>query len=342
MKLVGVSKVMKLFPPVVTGPIIIAIGLCLAPSALNNCATCWPLAIVALCIVIGFNIWGKGMAKIIPILIGVIGAYIVALLLGNLAGLSFITPVDTQKIIDAAWIGLPVDWSGTVFGGVDFADTAKVTVALTTMIPIAIATMMEHIGDICAISATVGKDYINDPGLHRTLIGDGLATSLSSLFGGPANTTYGENTGVLALSRVYDPRVVRIAAYLAILFSFCPKFAAIINAMPIGIVGGISFMLYGMIASIGIRNMVEAQVDFSKSRNVIVAAVIVVCALGIKFSSGMGADVINSIDGSVNFKVGTVAISLSGLAIAAIVGIILNALFPDKDKVQSINEDIEK
>ncbi len=342
MKLVGVSKVMKLFPPVVTGPIIIAIGLCLAPSALNNCATCWPLAIVALCIVIGFNIWGKGMAKIIPILIGVIGAYIVALLLGNLAGLSFITPVDTQKIIDAAWIGLPVDWSGTVFGGVDFADTAKVTVALTTMIPIAIATMMEHIGDICAISATVGKDYINDPGLHRTLIGDGLATSLSSLFGGPANTTYGENTGVLALSRVYDPRVVRIAAYLAILFSFCPKFAAIINAMPICIVGGISFMLYGMIASIGIRNMVEAQVDFSKSRNVIVAAVIVVCALGIKFSSGMGADVINSIDGSVNFKVGTVAISLSGLAIAAIVGIILNALFPDKDKVQSINEDIEK
>lgn len=329
-KLVGVSKVMKLFPPVVTGPIIIAIGLGLAPSAINNCDTCWPLAIVALCIVIAFNIWGKGMAKIIPILIGVIGAYVVALLLGNLAGLSFITPIDTKKIADAAWIGLPVHWTGTVFGGVDFADTAKVTTALTTMIPIAIATMMEHIGDICAIGSTTGKDYINDPGLHRTLVGDGLATSLSSLFGGPANTTYGENTGVLALSKVYDPRVVRIAAYLAILFSFCPKFAAVINAMPAGVVGGISFVLYGMIASVGIRNMVEAQVDFTKSRNVIVAAIILVCALGISLSKV----------GSICFDVAGVTISLSGLAIASLVGILLNALFPDKDEMQSIDTEI--
>jgi uracil permease len=337
-KLVGVTKVMKLFPPVVTGPIIIAIGLCLAPSALNNCATCWPLAIVALVIVIAFNIWGKGMAKIIPILIGVVGAYIVALIFGNGLGLlGDAGNVDIEAIKNAAWVGIPIDWSQTIFGGVDFADTAKITTALTTMIPIAIATMMEHIGDICAIGATVGKDFINDPGLHRTLIGDGLATSLSSLFGGPANTTYGENTGVLALSKVYDPKVVRIAAYLAVLFSFSPKFAAIINAMPFGIVGGISFMLYGMIASIGIRNMVEAQVDFSKSRNVIVAAVIVVCALGIKFSSGMGADVVNSLDGTVSFHIGSLAISLSGLAIAAVVGIILNALFPDKDEVTNIS-----
>ncbi len=325
-KLVGVSKVMKLFPPVVTGPIIIAIGLGLAPSAINNCSSCWPLAIVALCIVIAFNIWGKGMSKIIPILIGVIGAYIVALLFGNVAGLSFITPVDVQKISDAAWIGFPIEWAETVFGGVNFADTAKVTTALTTMVPIAIATMMEHIGDICAIGSTVGRDYINDPGLHRTLVGDGLATSMSALFGGPANTTYGENTGVLALSRVYDPRVVRIAAYLAILFSFCPKFAAVINAMPVGIVGGISFVLYGMIASIGIRNMVEAQVDFTKSRNVIVAAIILVCALGISLS-----DV-----GSISFKISGLTISLSGLAVASLVGIILNALFPDKDETQDI------
>lgn len=340
-KLVGVAKVMKLFPPVVTGPIIIAIGLCLAPSALNNCATCWPLAIVALVIVIAFNIWGKGMAKIIPILLGVVGAYIVALLLGNWAEVSWITPVDTAKIADAAWIGLPIDWSQTVFGGVDFGETAKITTALTTMIPIAIATMMEHIGDICAIGATVGKDYINDPGLDKTLIGDGLATSLSSLFGGPANTTYGENTGVLALSKVYDPRVVRIAAYLAILFSFSPKFAAVINAMPFGIVGGISFILYGMIASIGVRNMVEAQVDFQKSRNVIVAAITVVCALGIKFSAGMGADVVNSLDGTVSFDVAGVTISLSSLAIAALAGILLNALFPDKDEVKSVEMNTE-
>ena len=326
-KLIGVSKVMKLFPPVVTGPIIIAIGLCLAPSALNNCVTCWPLAIIALAIVIFFNILGKGMTKIIPILLGVVGAYLIALIFGNGFGVSWITPIDTDSIAKAAWIGFPIDWSQTIFGGVDYADTAKITTALTTMIPIAIATMMEHIGDICAIGATVGRDYINDPGLHRTLIGDGLATSFSSLFGGPANTTYGENTGVLALSKVYDPRVVRIAAYIAIVFSFCPKFAAVINAMPMGIVGGISFILYGMIAAIGVRNVVEAGVDFQKSRNVIVSAVIFVCALGINFSDA----------GAATFTVDGVTISLSGLAVAALVGIILNAIFPEKDEVKSID-----
>lgn len=337
-KLVGVKKVMKFFPPVVTGPIIIAIGLCLAPSALNNCATCWPLAIVALAIVIIFNIWGRGMAKIIPILIGVVGAYIVALIFGN--GFNLLGEagkVDIQAIADAAWIGLPIHADKTIFA-LDWGNTSAIIFAVTTMVPIAIATMMEHIGDICAIGATCGKDYINDPGLHRTLMGDGLATTLSSIFGGPANTTYGENTGVLALSRVYDPKVVRIAAYLAVLFSFSPKFATIIQAMPAGIVGGISFMLYGMIAAIGVRNMVEAQVDFKKSRNVIVAAIIVVCALGIKFSSGMGADVLSGVDGAVSFNVGSVGISLSGLAIASIAGIILNALFPDKDEVKDVTE----
>ena len=261
------------------------------------------------------------MAKIIPILLGVIGAYIVALIFGNLLHVQGITPIDTKMISEAAWIGLPVDWSRTVFGGVNFSDAAKITTALTTMIPIAIATMMEHIGDICAISATTERDYINDPGLHRTLLGDGLATSLASLFGGPANTTYGENTGVLALSKVYDPRVVRIAAYIAIVCSFSPKFAAIINAMPMGIVGGISFILYGMIGSVGIRNMVEARVDFQKSRNVIVAAIILVCALGINFSNA----------GAAKLTIAGVTISFSGLAVAAVVGIILNALFPDKD-----------
>ena len=326
-KLVGVSKVMKLFPPVVTGPIIIAIGLGLAPSAIQNCATCWPLALVALGIVIAFNIWGKGMAKIIPILIGVVGAYLVSLVFGNLLGLEFIAPIDLDKIANADWFGLPVIWDNTVFGGVDITAVEKITTALTTMIPIAIATMMEHIGDVCAIGATVGKDYINDPGLHRTLVGDGLATSLSSLFGGPANTTYGENTGVLALSKVYDPRVVRIAAIFAIVFSFSPKFAAVINAMPIGIVGGISFVLYGMISSIGIRNMVEAKVNFTKSRNVIVAALILVCALGISLSSV----------GSVSFSIAGVSFSLSGLAIAALVGIVLNAIFPDKDDYYQVN-----
>lgn len=336
-KLVGVKKVMKFFPPVVTGPIIIAIGLCLAPSALNNCATCWPLAVVALVIVIFFNIWGRGMAKIIPILLGVIGAYLFALIFGNGLGLlGEAGQVDLKAISDAAWIGLPVHMDETIFA-IDWNNSSAIIFAITTMVPIAIATMMEHIGDICAISATVGKDFINRPGLHRTLLGDGLATTLSSIFGGPANTTYGENTGVLALSRVYDPRVVRIAAYLAMLFSFSPKFAMIIQAMPSGIVGGISFMLYGMIAAIGVRNVVEAQVDFKKSRNVIVAAIIVVCALGIKFSSGMGADVLSGVDGAVSFSIGVV-ISLSGLAVASIAGIILNAVFPDKDEVNDVTE----
>lgn len=337
-KLVGVKKVMKFFPPVVTGPIIIAIGLCLAPSALNNCATCWPLAVVALVIVIFFNIWGRGMAKIIPILLGVIGAYLFALIFGNGLGLlGEAGQVDLKAISDAAWIGLPVHMDETIFA-IDWNNSSAIIFAITTMVPIAIATMMEHIGDICAISATVGKDFINRPGLHRTLLGDGLATTLSSIFGGPANTTYGENTGVLALSRVYDPRVVRIAAYLAMLFSFSPKFAMIIQAMPSGIVGGISFMLYGMIAAIGVRNVVEAQVDFKKSRNVIVAAIIVVCALGIKFSSGMGADVLSGVDGAVSFSIGGVVISLSGLAVASIAGIILNAVFPDKDEVNDVTE----
>lgn len=337
-KLVGVKKVMKFFPPVVTGPIIIAIGLCLAPSALNNCATCWPLAVVALVIVIFFNIWGRGMAKIIPILLGVVGAYLFALIFGNGLGLlGEAGQVGVKAIADAAWIGLPVHMDETIFS-IDWNNSSAIIFAITTMVPIAIATMMEHIGDICAIGATVGKDFINRPGLHRTLLGDGLATTLSSIFGGPANTTYGENTGVLALSRVYDPRVVRIAAYLAMLFSFSPKFAMIIQAMPSGIVGGISFMLYGMIAAIGVRNVVEAQVDFKKSRNVIVAAIIVVCALGIKFSSGMGADVLSGVDGAVSFSIGGVVISLSGLAVASIAGIILNAVFPDKDEVNDVTE----
>ena len=337
-KLVGVKKVMKFFPPVVTGPIIIAIGLCLAPSALNNCATCWPLGVVALVIVILVNIWGRGMAKIIPILLGVVGAYLFALIFGNGLGLlGEAGQVDVKAIADAAWIGLPVYMDETIFS-IDWNNSSAIIFAITTMVPIAIATMMEHIGDICAIGATVGKDFINRPGLHRTLLGDGLATTLSSIFGGPANTTYGENTGVLALSRVYDPRVVRIAAYLAMLFSFSPKFAMIIQAMPSGIVGGISFMLYGMIAAIGVRNVVEAQVDFKKSRNVIVAAIIVVCALGIKFSSGMGADVLSGVDGAVSFSIGGVVISLSGLAVASIAGIILNAVFPDKDEVNDVTE----
>lgn len=313
-KLVGIKKVMKLFPPVVTGPIIIAIGLGLAPSAINNCTTNWTLAIITLALVIIINVFAKGMLKIIPILVSIVGAYIIAVVVGNGFGVQSFA-IDFAQVKDASWIGFPIEWSSTVFGGVK--DASLSINAIIAIMPIALATMMEHIGDMSAISATCGKNYIANPGLHRSLMGDGLATTMSSLFGGPANTTYGENTGVLALSKVYDPRVIRLAAYYAIIFSFCPKFAALIYSIPASIVGGISFVLYGMISAVGVRNVVEARVDFSKSRNTIVAAVILVLALGLTAGA--------------TFTVGKITVTITGLALAAIVGIILNAIFPGKD-----------
>ncbi|MGN0707978.1 MAG: uracil-xanthine permease family protein [Faecalibacterium sp.] len=304
----GIRRIMKFFPPVVTGPIIIAIGLILAPSAISNCTTNWLLALVALGTVIACNIWGKGMIKILPILIGVLVSYAVALVTGA---------VNFDPIREAAWLGLPLHKEAMGLFAID--GSPEFISALFTIIPIALATMMEHVGDIAAISATVGHNYINDPGLNRTLLGDGLATTLAGLLGGPANTTYGENTGVLALSKIYDPRVIRIAAGFAIVLSFSPKFEAVINTIPTAIIGGISFVLYGMISAIGVRNVVENRVDFTNSRNLIVAAVILVSALGF-----------NSV-GGLTFAIAGVSINLSGLAIAAIVGILLNALLPGND-----------
>ncbi|GKI15424.1 uracil permease [Oscillospiraceae bacterium] len=297
----GVRRIMRFFPPVVTGPIIIAIGLILAPSAINNCTTNWLLAIVALAVVVGCNIWGKGMIKILPILLGVLVSYAVALVTGA---------VDFTAIREAAWLGVPVH--GSALAKFDIS-------AILTIMPIALATMMEHIGDVAAISATTGKNYIRDPGLNRTLLGDGLATTMAGFLGGPANTTYGENTGVLALTKIYDPRVMRIAACFAVVLSFSPKFEAVVNTVPSAIIGGVSFILYGMISAIGVRNVVENQVDFTRSRNLIIAAVILVSALGF-----------NSL-GGLTFAVGSVTISLSGLAIAAILGILLNAVLPGND-----------
>ena len=308
----GVGRIMRFFPPVVTGPIIIAIGLILAPSAISNCSTNWLLAAVALGVVIICNIWGKGMVKILPILLGVIAAYLVALVTNA---------VDFTAVAQADWIGLPI--KKEAMGLFAFDGSSRLISAILTIVPIAIATVMEHIGDMAAISATTGKNYIRDPGLHRTLLGDGVATSLAGLLGGPANTTYGENTGVLALSKVYDPLVVRIAAVFAILMSFSPKFDALINTIPAGIVGGISFILYGMISAIGVRNVVENQVDFTNSRNLIIAAVILVSALGF-----------NSV-GGLTFG----PVTLSGLAIAALLGILLNAIIPGNDyRFDKVNE----
>ena len=307
-KLVGVNRVMKFLPPVVTGPIIICIGLSLAPSAVSNASGNWLIAFVALAVIIIFNIWGKGMFKIIPILMGVVVSYAAALIFNALG----MTNADGSAILDftniasAAWVGIP-----------KFSICKFNISAILVMAPIALASMMEHIGDMSAISATVGENFIEDPGLHRTLIGDGLATSLSALVGGPANTTYGENTGVLELSKVHDPKVIRIAALYAVILSFIPKMAEVIGSMPSAIIGGVSFMLYGMISAIGVRNVVENHVDFTKSRNLIIAGVIFVCGLG--FSNGL------------TFTVAGTDITLTSLAIAAIAGILLNAILPGND-----------
>ena len=311
-KAFGTSKVMKFFPPIVTGPIIIAIGLNLSQSAINNCAANWWIAVLAIVVVIACNIWGKGMIRIIPIIMGVIVSYAVAAVTGN---------VDFTPVKEAAWIGFPIHYESTVFSVLKGGDTSLLITAAITIMPIALATMVEHIGDMSAISSTVGKNYIKDPGLHRTLLGDGLATMLASLFGAPANTTYGENTGVLSLTKVYDPAVIRIAAVFAILFSFSPKIEAVISCMPTATLGGVSLVLYGMISAVGVRNVVENQVDFAKSRNVIIAALILVLSIGINFSAA----------GAISFSIGAVTVNLSGLAVGALTGIILNAVLPGKD-----------
>ena len=304
----GTRKVMRFFPPVVTGPIIIAIGLILSGSAIQNCSQNWPIALVAIAVIVIANIWGKGMVKIVPILLGVLASYIVAIVFGK---------VDFSTVRDAAWIGLPFKWEDTAIAVFRSPDWGLIVASIIAILPISLATMVEHIGDMCAISSTTDRNYLEDPGLHRTLMGDGLATAIASLFGAPANTTYGENTGVLNITKVFDPRVIRLAAIFSILLAFCPKFAALIGAMPAATIGGVSLILYGMISAVGVRNIVENRVDFTQSRNVIIAALILVLAVGIKYGA--------------NDAVRIGFTSLSGLAVAAIVGILFNFILPGND-----------
>ena len=318
-KVFGTGKVMRFFPPIVTGPVIIAIGLTLSGTAIQSCSANWLVALVAIFVVVICNIWGKGMIKIVPILLGVVASYFFAIL---------VDPATRQtvaaSVASAKWFGIPLIWENTALSifGADL-DVSMLLTAIITIAPISLATIVEHVGDMCAISSTVGRNYVEDPGLHRTLMGDGLATTLSSLLGGPANTTYGENTGVLALSKVYDPKVVRLAAFFAIVMSFCPKFAALIVAMPAATMGGVSLVLYGMISAVGVRNVVENQVDFTKTRNVLIAALILVLSIGLKYGTGNV--------GGITFMVGNVNVMLSGLSIAAVVGILMNAILPGKD-----------
>ncbi|MBP5190315.1 MAG: uracil-xanthine permease [Bacteroidales bacterium] len=319
-KAFGIHRVMKLFPPVVTGPIVISIGLILAGTAVKSILSCWWVALIAILVVVICNIWGRGMIKIIPILLGVLVSYIVAACAGQ---------VDGTTIREAAWIGVPFQWADTglaAFGGGrwDFLLTAVIAI-----MPIALATMIEHIGDICAIGSTTNRNYLEDPGLHRTLMGDGAATILASLFGAPANTTYGENTGVLNLTRVFDPRVIRIAAVIAMILSFSPKFAALIYAMPAATIGGVSLILYGMISSVGIRSLVENKVDLTESRNLIITALTITLAVGISY----GCD-----GGALHFG----SIGISGLACAAIVGILAAVIIPDNNSKVELPEGHEK
>ena len=321
-KLFGAKKVMRYFPPIVTGPIIICIGLTLAGSAITNCHTNWLVALTAIAVVVACNIWGKGMVKIVPILLGVVASYVMAMIVDPAARANV-----AATVTEAKWFGIPIIWENTAISIFNKdLDTGMLLTAVITIAPISLATMVEHIGDICAISSTVGKNYVADPGLHRTLTGDGLATSIAALFGAPANTTYGENTGVLALSKVFDPMVIRLAAVFAVILSFCPRFAALIVAMPAATMGGVSLVLYGMISAVGVRNVVENQVDFTKSRNVLVAALIMGLAIGVNYA------------GSIVIPIGAVTISLSGLAVAALVGIIMNAVLPGKDYEFGVSE----
>jgi uracil permease len=279
----------KILPPHVTGPIIILIGMSLAPVAISNATTNWTIAIITFAtgvfVKIGFDRMGFKFLSLLPVLFALIVGYVVSLIVGA---------VDFSTVNAANWVGLPA------FMLPKFAGGAMVLIVV-------LVTMVEHFGDVIAIGNVVKKDFLKDPGVNRTLLGDGLATSLSALIGGPANTTYSENTGAVALTGVYNPAVMRIAAVFAIILSVIPKFTALIGTIPGAVIGGISILLFGMISAIGIRNMVEARVDMDQPQPLIIAAAMLVLGLG-------GAE----------FSLGQV--TFSGLALSAIVGIVLNLL----------------
>lgn len=301
----GVEKIKSFFPPVVVGPIIMVIGLRLSPTALSmagyaNNAFDVDSLIIALVVVvtmISISILKKSFFRLVPILISVAIGYFVAYLMGD---------VDLTKVAEASWIGLPADGWEVLTTLPKFTFTGVIAIA-----PIALVVFIEHIGDITTNGAVVGKDFFKDPGVHRTLLGDGLATMAAGFLGGPANTTYGENTGVLAVTKVYDPAILRIAAIIAIILGLIGKFGVILQTIPTAVMGGVSIILFGMIAAVGVRTIVEAQLDFSHSRNLIIASLIFVLGIAIGDIAVWGT------------------ISISGLALAALVGIVLNKILPE-------------
>ena len=301
-KFIGTDWLNKILPPVVIGPTIMVIGLSLAGTAVNMASEHIVVALITLLTAIIVSTYTKGLLQLLPIFSGIVVGYISAVAFQL---------VDFSAVNEASLFAMPN------FAFLHSKPVFNLEVA-AIMVPVAIVTITEHIGDHLVLGSIIGRDLVKkEPGLHRTLIGDGVATLLAGLIGGPANTTYGENTGVLELSRVYDPKVIRLAALYAILLSFIPKVSAVIGSMPSAIIGGVSFMLYGMISAIGVRNVVENHVDFTKSRNLIIAGVIFVCGLG--FSNGL------------TFTIAGTPITLTALAIAAIAGIVLNAILPGND-----------
>jgi len=307
----GTHKIRALFPAIVTGPIIAVIGITLAPVAISQAQGNWWLALVTLAAVIVASIWFRGIFKMLPILTGFIVGYVVSIIFGQ---------VDFAAFNDAKWLAWP-DFGG-VFGGGEFDFGAVWLIA-----PVAFVTMIEHVGDILTNGRVVGKDFFDNPGVNRTLLGDGIATMFAGLIGGPPNTTYSENTGVLAVTKVYDPRVLRIGAGFAILLGFIPKFGGLLQTVPVPVLGGISIVLFGMIASIGLRVLTDAGVDFTQSRNLIVAALILVFGLGV---SGLDSPI----------QIGDV--SVSGLALAAVVGVIANLILPKAIDEPEYEEAAEK
>ncbi len=310
---VGVERIKKLFPTVVTAPVIIVIGLNLSPTAIANAQMCWPIAVITILAVIVTMCFTKGFFKLVPVLIGLVVGY-VATLIFDLTGLT-----ASMGIIgsDGQVIQKFIDFS--VITNADFfLDFSKFSLpqfditAISIIAPIALVTFMEHIGDITLNSSVVGKNFLGKPGLHRTLLGDGLATALAGLLGAPANTTYGENTGVLAVTKMYDPRVLRIAAVFAIILGLFGNFGAVLQTIPVPVMGGVSIILFGMIASVGLRSLSEAQLDFSHSRNLIIIALVLVFGLGL---------------GSVQI---TDSVSLSGLFVATVIGVVANLILPEQ------------
>lgn len=328
----GPDRIKRIFPPVVTGPVIVVIGLSLVSTAVNdamnvdlsgNALISMAIAVFTLAVVIICTIFARGFFKLVPILIGLASGYLLCVILSFCGVLT----MNYTPIIDAHWINIPYYTEG-FFTLPKFSLTAIIAIA-----PIAIVTCMEHLGDITTNGAVVGKDFFKKPGLHRTLLGDGLATIFAGFIGGPANTTYSENTGVLATTKNYNPRLLRIAAVIAIILGIFGKFGAVLQTIPTPVRGGVEFMLFGMISAVGIRTLAEAKLDFTHSRNLIIVALIL--SIGTGFSVTGGLPVV----------IGSIEMTISGLFLAVVIGVLLNLILPERlekeDEEETADADIE-